>query len=81
MANKFKCQCGSTKFEIVGIVHDQLLFEATVYEDGSVDTLDVLKDYPGDTDLEDIFECCQCHEMHNLAEITERHHRGRCVEI
>ncbi len=63
---KFVCPCGSDRFEIIMHVCDEVLFSATVYDDGNVDTIDHLKDYGGDTDLSDQFKCSKCNQTFGL---------------
>lgn len=81
MSDKFKCSCGSDSFEVLMNTHDQVLYSATVYKDGTVDTIDFLKDYVGDTELTDEFECAKCGRTFNLAELNDIDDSGQCVEI
>lgn len=69
MSDEFRCTCGSNDFEIVMYVHDEVLFSAIVYKDGTVDTVDFLKDYCGDdNELADHVECSNCGKLFDLTQ-------------
>ena len=55
-------KCGSEEFAVSFSTHDTIVFSATIDEDYSMDTIDVLKKYPGDCDFDpdqDV-ECAEC---------------------
>lgn len=80
MDNKFRCPCGSDEFEIVSNVHDQILYSATVYKDGTVDIKEYLKDYCGTSEIEDQFECRKCGRTFDIS-MNGPVEQGRMQEI
>jgi hypothetical protein len=87
MGEEFRCTCGSDDFEIIMYVHDEVLFSAIVYKDGTVDTVDFLKDYCGDdNELADHVECRDCGKIFDLTSDGPKERNmamedGRKVEI
>jgi hypothetical protein len=80
MSNKFKCPCGSTDFEILAKVHDEVLYSATVYKDGTVDTNEFLNDFCGETEIADNFECRKCGRGFDIS-MDGPVEQGKMVEI
>lgn len=80
---KIKCpDCGNVHFEGLFTVHDQVTYQCWIYEDGTYDMVQSIKDYNGESELNNTtFKCMECGYMIDVNDLDPAPEEGRCEDV